>query len=186
MYITVAFLQYNDYCSRTVGRDNGLFPYPWFASQGSHITYTRTPLSTMAIFFFPSLVLWLIPRFSLLFHLQQKAIQYIASHHSQATNRKRMRMRMKMQKCAALALMLTATSVVSFAPTTSTRVLPATSSTLILHTTAKEQQFTHLEEMAHKFRLRVFDVDTGMSYRRYSMRAKCRCRCQNNIPCHKH
>lgn len=68
------------------------------------------------------------------------------------------------QKRAALALLLTATAVVGFAPTTSSRVFPATTSTVLLHTTAKEQQFAHLEDLAHKLRLRVFDVDTGMSY----------------------
>ena len=63
------------------------------------------------------------------------------------------------QKHAVLALLLTATAVVGFAPTTSTRA-PLT---VLFHTTAKDQQFAHLEDLAHKLRLRVFDVDTGMS-----------------------
>jgi hypothetical protein len=44
-----------------------------------------------------------------------------------------------------------------------TAFVPATKHrpSLALQSTAKEQHFKHMEELAHKMRLQVFDVDSG-------------------------
>ena len=73
---------------------------------------------------------------------------------------------MMIQTYVGLAMM-TATAVAGFLPATTTRVdlrvssMTTTPSTSLLHTTAKDQQFAHLDELAHKLRLRVFDLETG-------------------------
>ena len=59
-------------------------------------------------------------------------------------------------------VMITATAVVGFLPVTTTRVdVRVAPSTSLLYTTAKDQQLAHLDELAHKLRLRVFDLETG-------------------------
>jgi hypothetical protein len=62
---------------------------------------------------------------------------------------------MMMLKLTLLLLFGTVTVLTAFTPTTKDRP------SLRLQSTAKEQHFKHMEELAHKLRLQVFDVDSG-------------------------
>lgn len=73
---------------------------------------------------------------------------------------------MMLGKTLNLALLLGALVpvVVGFAPAVIQlhgRGHVSTKTTTTLYTTAKEQHIHHLEDLAHKLRLRAFDVDTG-------------------------